>query len=335
MRLPTDLKNKKILVVDDDPDLLNFVTATLQTQDYQIKQADSGHAALECLQTWKPDLVILDINMPVLNGLETLKKIKNTDFFTAIIFLTAESKTEQVIIGLDAGADDYMCKPFSPNELLARVRAQLRIKDLTDQLQIANEKLQALVEIDDLTGLFNMRNIYSKLEYEIKRAQRFSRYVAVVMLDMDHFKNVNDTNDHLFGSFVLKEVGGIIKRSIRDTDIGARYGGDEFIIILTETNLEGVNIFCERLRSSIENFEFNNGENKMHLTSSIGFAISKPKSQFLDSRSLVKWADKALYESKANGRNQVSSYDLSLKEDDFDQDIAFVSHKADAFKKRA
>lgn len=333
MRLPVDLKNKKVMVVDDDLDLLSFVTATLEFEGYQVEQAQSGKEALEILQNWKPDLVILDVNMPVLNGLETLKKIKNTDYFTAIIFLTAESKTEQVIVGLDAGADDYMAKPFSPNELLARVRAQLRIKDLTDQLQIANEKLQALVEIDDLTGLANMRNMYSKLDYEIKRAQRYSRHIAVVMMDMDHFKSVNDTNDHLFGSFVLKEVGGIIKKSIRDTDIGARYGGDEFIIILTETDNDGVRTFCERLRQTIEKHTFTNGESTMKLTSSIGYAIARPVNQILDARALVKWADKALYDSKASGRNKVSSYDLTSGQ--ISEDDKFVSHKVDAFKKGA
>lgn len=335
MRLPIDYSKKKILVVDDDLDLLTFVTATLETQGYQIKQAQSGQEALECLQGWRPDLVILDINMPVLNGIETLRKIKSADYFTAIIFLTAESRTEQIITGLDAGADDYMSKPFSPNELLARVRAQLRIKDLTDQLQIANEKLQALVEIDDLTGLYNMRNIYSKLDYEIKRAQRYDRHVAVIMMDMDFFKRVNDTNDHLFGSFVLKEVGGIIRRTIRDTDIGARYGGDEFILILSETNIEGVKIFCERLRSTIENYEFNNGESKMKLTASIGFAIAQPKNKILDARMLVKWADRALYDSKTKGRNQVSFYDLSNPNEKIEDDPKFVSHKVAAFKKGA
>ncbi len=334
MRLPVDLTNKKILVVDDDTDLLTFVTATLEVQGYQVRQAKSGQDAIDSLQSWHPDLVILDVNMPGLSGFETLKKIKSSDFFTAIIFLTAESKTEQVIIGLDAGADDYMCKPFSPNELLARVRAQLRIKDLTDQLKIANGKLQALVEIDDLTGLYNMRNIYSKLDYEIKRSQRYSRYIAVVMMDMDKFKSVNDTNDHLFGSFVLKEVGGIIKRSIRDTDIGARYGGDEFIIILTETDIEGVGIFCERLRKNIEDYEFDNGESKMKLTASLGFAIAKPVNQILDARTLVKFADKALYDSKNGGRNQVSNYDLTSMSEGLDTE-EFSSHKIDAFKKGA
>lgn len=335
MRLPVDFKNKKVLVVDDDVELLTFVSATLLSQGFLVKQAQSGNEAIELLQTWTPDLVILDVNMPGLNGLETLKKIKSTDFFTAIIFLTADSKTEQVIIGLDAGADDYMTKPFSPNELLARVRAQLRIKDLTDQLQIANEKLQALVEIDDLTGLFNMRNIYMKLDYEIKRAQRYQRHIAVVMMDMDHFKTVNDQNDHLFGSFVLKEVGGIIRHSIRDTDIGARYGGDEFIIILTETDNEGVKIFCERLRQKIANYEFDNGESKMKLTSSIGYAIAKPVNQTLDTQEIVKAADKALYDAKSEGRNRVSSIDLTNQNHEDLNGDKFISHKAAAFKKRA
>lgn len=334
MKLKTEFKNKKILVVDDDQDLLAFVSATLNLQGYQVKQAQSGNEALKLIQGWKPDLVILDVNMPGLNGLETLKRIKSTHFYTATIFLTAESKTEQVIIGLDAGADDYMCKPFSPNELLARVRAQLRIKDLTDQLHIANEKLQALVEIDDLTGLYNMRNIYSKLDYEIKRAQRYSRNIAVVMMDLDNFKNVNDLNDHLFGSFALKEVGKLIKTSIRDTDIGARYGGDEFIIILTETDNAGVNTFCERLRKTIADYEFNNGESKMRLTSSLGYAIAKPVNQTLDARSLVKWADRALYDAKSRGRNKVCHYDLSSPMELVD-DGKFISHKADTFKKGA
>lgn len=333
MRLPADLRLKKILVVDDDIDLLNFAIATLEFDGYQVQTAESGSKALDLLVHWKPDLIILDVNMPDSNGLEIIKSIKSVDCFVATIFLTADSKTEQVIQGLDAGADDYMCKPFSPNELLARVRTQLRIKDLTDQLQLANQKLQALVEIDDLTGLANMRNMYSKLDYEIKRAQRYSRHIAVVMMDMDHFKSVNDTNDHLFGSFVLKEVGAIIKKSIRDTDIGARYGGDEFIIILTETDNDGVKSFCERLRQSIESHVFTSGDSTMKLTSSLGYSLARPVNQTLDARSLVKWADKALYDSKSQGRNRVSCYDLTQMNTLVDDQ--FVSHKVEAFKKGA
>lgn len=303
-------KDKKILIVDDDQDLQTFVAATLKASGYEVQSAYSGEEALSLIHKWHPDLVILDMNMPGINGLETLKALKKQKQYVAVIFLTADSKTEQVIKGLDAGADDYMPKPFSPNELLARVRAQMRIKDLTDRLSVANKKLQALVDIDDLTGLYNMRNLYDKLEFEIKRARRYKRQVGVVMMDMDKFKSVNDSNDHLFGSFVLKQVGGIIRANIRDTDIGARYGGDEFILILTETNAQGATIFAERLRESIEAFDFNNGEFSMKLTSSIGLALSDPHDLTLTGRQLVKHADKALYDSKKGGRNQVTVCNL-------------------------
>lgn len=302
--------NKKILIVDDDQDLQMFVSATLAASGYDVQSAYSGEEALSLIHKWHPDLVILDMNMPGINGLETLKVLKEQKQYVAVIFLTADSSTERVIQGLDAGADDYMPKPFSPNELLARVRAQLRIKELTDRLSEANKKLQALVDIDDLTGLYNMRNLYDKLEFEMKRARRYKRQVGVVMMDMDNFKNVNDGHDHLFGSFVLKEVGGIIRANIRDTDIGARYGGDEFILILTETNAQGATIFAERLRENIEEFNFDNGDYAMRLTSSIGLALSDPHDMELTGRDLVKWADQALYDSKEAGRNRVTVHNL-------------------------
>lgn len=307
-------KEKKILIVDDDHDLQNFVRATLHASGYQTESAYSGEEALKLIQKWHPDLVILDMNMPGINGFETLKSLKQQRQYVAVIFLTADSKTEQIIAGLDAGADDYMPKPFSPNELMARVRTQLRIKDLTDSLSVANKKLQALVDIDDLTGLYNMRNLYDKLDFEIKRARRYKRQVAVVMMDMDRFKRVNDGNDHLFGSFVLKQVGGIIRANIRDTDIGARYGGDEFLMILTETSSEGASIFAERIRASIEAFNFDNGEFSMRLTTSLGLALSDPEDEKLTSRQLVKIADKALYESKEGGRNRYTLIDLKNNE---------------------
>src|SRR5690606_31562220 len=131
---------------------------------------------------------------------------------------------------------DYIPKPFVPLEFLARVRTQLRIKDLHDQLRLMNEKLKELVDTDDLTGLFNMRSLYQKLDVELARARRYQRQVGVVMMDMDYFKSVNDGHDHLFGSYVLSQVGAIIRKTIRTTDIAARYGGDEFLIVLTEIN---------------------------------------------------------------------------------------------------
>ncbi|MEO0337080.1 MAG: GGDEF domain-containing protein, partial [Pseudomonadota bacterium] len=132
--------------------------------------------------------------------------------------------------------------------------------------------------------------MYDRIEFELKRAKRFHRPVACIMMDMDHFKSVNDFNDHLFGSFVLGEVGKIIRTNMREIDFAARYGGDEFLLVLTETNVDGVKVFCERLRKAVESYEFNNGVNKMKLTSSMGFAITDGQ-QGVSAKELVRRAD--------------------------------------------
>ena len=173
-----------------------------------------------------------------------------------------------------------------------------------------NEKLQQLVDIDDLTELFNMRSIYQKIEGEIGRSRRHNRHIGVVMMDMDDFKRVNDGNDHLFGSYVLSDVGRIIRETMRQGDFAARYGGDEFLIVLTDTNIEGATRFSERLRSRIANQVFQNKNQTIRLTASMGFALLDPSLMEIDARSLVRCADNALYESKRTGKNCVSAYDM-------------------------
>lgn len=298
-----EAKERRLLVVDDDPDSLEIISEALSWEGYQVKTAASGPEALELLQDWRPDLVLLDVNMPGVSGVQTLKDLRQREKYVSVMFISGNSSTEAVISGLDSGADDYIPKPFDPLELLARVRTQLRIKDLNDQLRVANEKLKELVDTDDLTGLFNMRSVYQRLESEMERARRFGRQVCVVMMDMDHFKSVNDGHDHLFGSFVLSEVGAIVKQCIRSIDLGARYGGDEFLIVLTETNAEGAMHFCERLRKEITGKLFKSGKDEMKLTCSIGFAITAPGDNITDARGLVRTADHALYEAKRSGRN--------------------------------
>lgn len=307
-------QERKLLIVDDDPDSLEIISEALRWEGYQISTAENGPDALSSLQTHSPDLVILDVNMPGMNGIETLKDLRQRENYVSVMFISGNSSTEAVIDGLDAGADDYIAKPFDPLELLARVRTQLRIKDLNDQLRAANEKLKELVDIDDLTGLYNMRSVYQRLEYELERGRRFGRQVCVVMMDMDFFKSVNDGHDHLFGSFVLSEVGRIIKKNIRNIDIGARYGGDEFLLVLTEVNKEGALVFCERLRKSISTYLFKSGEDEIHLTASIGFAITSREDKSTDARSLVRSADNALYEAKRAGRNCVRYLQIPVTE---------------------
>ena len=308
------VKTQKVLIVDDDPQISMLMTAILDACGFELAQASNGDEALQKMKDFKPHLVLLDINMPGLSGLETLEIVRQQELYTSVVLVSGNSDTEDVIKGLDSGADDYICKPFNPHELVARVKTQLRIKTLTDDLSEANQKLQALVDIDDLTGLYNMRGTFERIELEISRNRRFNSGICAIMLDMDHFKRVNDDHDHLFGSFVLKEVGGIIKDGIRDVDFGVRYGGDEFMVVLTGTDYSGAMKYAERLRSSIESYDFNNGEHRMDLTTSIGLAVLKPDANtVLTAKELVQWADRALYESKETGRNQVKGFDLNKK----------------------
>jgi diguanylate cyclase (GGDEF)-like protein len=231
--------------------------------------------------------------------------------YVAVILVSANSDNQDVIRGLDAGADDYICKPYDPRVLMARARAQLRIKDLNDELFRANQKLQNLVDIDDLTGLFNMRSIYQRLDGALDEGRRQGSSVCVIMMDMDYFKRVNDDHDHLFGSFVLSKVGELVKESIRRSDFAARYGGDEFLVVLTNVNLSIATMIAERLREHIQNFTFVSGPDSIRLTSSLGFAISKPGDNRVDAKTLVRIADRALYKAKEAGRNQVVATDLS------------------------
>lgn len=316
MRKNVKNHQRQVFVVDDDPDSVIMVKSALEWEGYEVQTASSGEEAVERLKSWSPHLILLDINMPGFNGLETLKFLRSKPEYVSTIFVSGQSKPSDVIKGLDSGADDYVTKPFDIKELMARVRAQLRIKDLQDELKLANEKLKLQVEVDDLTGLFNMRSLYSRLDHELERARRYSRSVAVVMMDMDNFKNVNDEHDHLFGSFVLSEVGRLIRENIRKVDFGARYGGDEFLMVLTEIDLNGAKLFTERLRKTIENFEFKNDKHSRRITSSLGFAITRAEGSKIDARSLVRIADRALYDAKEGGRNCVSFVDMAKSEKD-------------------
>lgn len=301
-------QKRKILAVDDDAQSLELIKKALQWEGYQIETASSGSTALQKISEWEPHLVLLDVNMPGLNGLEILAFLRNSKEYVSTLFVSGRSCTEDVVRGLDSGADDYICKPYQPIELLSRIRCQLRIKDIRDELAHANSRLKVLIEIDDLTGLFNMRSLYQKLDYEIDRASRYGRAVSVAMLDMDFFKSVNDECDHLFGSFVLSEVGGVIRDTIRKVDFAARYGGDEFLVVLTETDFSGAKTFCDRICKAISDHVFKNENYTRKLTVSIGFSVIMPGEKTIDARTLVRHADHALYVAKEKGRNRVEHY---------------------------
>jgi len=304
----------KILVVDDDPAISKLVRMALESESYQVLVANSGKEAIKEMSDWRPHLVLLDVSMPGLNGIDTLKYLRAYDEYVSTLFVSGKSDVDDVVRGLDAGADDYIRKPFDAKELLSRVRTQLRIKQLNDKLKSANEKLKELVEKDDLTGLYNMRSLYDR--------RRFNRSVSVIMMDMDYFKNVNDSHDHLFGSFVLQEVGSIIRENIRNVDFGARYGGDEFLIVLVEIGVEEAKLFAERLKTIIKKYEFKQGEHSSYQTVSIGMAVTEKKNSTVDARSLVRYADHALYKAKDQGRNCVVVFDLAERKGELDEPMA-------------
>jgi diguanylate cyclase (GGDEF)-like protein len=304
-----DPKQRPILVLDEDPTTLELLAEPLRWEGYEVHGFTSACEASEALNSARPQLVILDPDFAEGNGFNFVNNLFLSTQKVPVMVVSTNPTTEKIAQYLDLGAADFINCPFVPAEFLARVRTQLRIRDMQEELMETNSKLQEMVEIDDLTGLFNTRSLYQKLEFEIERAQRFSRDVTVIMIDMDRFKTVNDSHDHLFGSFVLSEVGKIIRQNTRTVDIPARYGGDEFLIVLSETPLSGVEYFCEKLRNRVEQHTFSSGPDSIKLTLSIGFATyqGEPKVA-ITAKELVRRADAALYEAKHQGRNRVVSY---------------------------
>lgn len=304
------IASRRVLLVDDDPANLNLLQEILVREACEVRTAESGDIAIKILSEWPAALVVLDQDMPGMTGLETLKIIKKKFKDCDVMFVSAHTNPRMVSQALELGADDYLRKPFAIIELVSRVHVRFRIRDLREELRIANQKLADLSITDDLTGLYNMRSIYERIDYEIKRANRSGRFVASIMLDMDHFKSVNDGHDHLFGSFVIKEMGRLLAKTLRETDFAARYGGDEFLIVLTETDEQGVITFCNRLCEKVRSHVFKDGNDEIKLTLSLGYAIGSPAFTY-NARDIVRTADHALYESKEKGRNQVNGFSPS------------------------
>lgn len=299
-----NIPKRRILVVEDEVPIMELIRESLEGAGYEVHTANSAQEALNAIRTIQPNLVLTDQDMPGFTGLEMLRELRGQLNYVSVIFVSGRADITMVTKALRAGADDYIRKPFLFDELLARVEACLRTHDLHEELLVANQKLQDTVERDYLTGLFNMRSMYDRIDGELKRAIRYNRKLACVMIDMDHFKSVNDGNDHLFGSFVLKEVGAIIKQTMRDSDFAARYGGDEFLVVLTDTDGPGAKVFCERLREKVLKHTFSDGRSQIRLTMSLGCAVGDAKNS-IDARQLVRKADHALYRAKEAGRNRV------------------------------
>jgi diguanylate cyclase (GGDEF)-like protein len=297
----------RILVVDDSPDNLEVLSTRLRFRGYEVETASRGTEAIEQITKSPPDLVLLDVMMPDLDGYEVTRRVKNDAAlpFIPIILVTARDSTQDKVTGLDAGADDYLTKPINFPELEARVRSMLRIKELQDELEVKNKELEQLSISDGLTGLFNHRHIQEVVHEEYERARRTGEPLSVIMLDFDHFKRVNDAYGHQVGDRVLQEMAEILRKTAREIDKLGRYGGEEFIAVLPETDPENATVFAERVRERVERHPFAVGRAEpLHLTVSAGTA-TYPYPGVYNPRTLVQRADQALYAAKAAGRNCV------------------------------
>ncbi len=315
-RIPTaaELAGRRILLVDDDDAIRRFMQTALG-RTYIYAEAADGAQALAVAHDVQPDLVICDVEMPNMTGIEFCRVFKSLERFamTPVIMMTAREGTSLKVASLDLGADDYLVKPVDPLELGARVRSMLRLKVLQDglvaanaHLQDLNEKLKEISITDALTGIYNRGSFDKRLAYEFERARRYKTPLACVLIDVDHFKKVNDSYGHPVGDLLLRELAQLLSSGLRTVDVLARYGGEELAALLPQTTLEDAVLAAERLRRSVEKASFSNGEVTVHCTVSIGVA-GFPRPQVNTPEDLVRSTDEALYRAKQKGRNRVVS----------------------------
>ena len=297
----------KILIAEDDPVSRRLLQATLVKWSYDVVVAHDGVETWEALQDKDaPKLAILDWMMPGMDGVEICRKIRQRKEtpYTYIILLTTKSEKEDIIKGMNAGADDYITKPFVPQELKVRLRAGRRIIELQTALLETQEALRIQATHDSLTGLWNRAMTLNALYRELSRAEREKISVSVIMADIDYFKQINDTYGHMAGDAVLREVAQRIRSSERPYDVVGRYGGEEFLTVLSRCDEQSALKVAERIRRKISEKPIDISEGMIPVTISLGVA-TRGEGQRIDADTLVQVADDALYRAKENGRNRV------------------------------
>ncbi len=301
----------RILVAEDNAVYRKLLEKTLNKAGYEAVIVENGSQALDIFKNTFFPMVITDWTMPKMNGIKLCQAIRSlpTSGYIYIIFLTAKVEKDEIIAALEAGADDYLTKPFSHAELTARLNTGQRILALERSLKEANEEIRILSITDPLTKCFNRGYAMNRIPEETTRAARYRRHLSLIMFDIDHFKKVNDTYGHLAGDAVLKGVVESVKKGIRDdVDWIARYGGEEFVIVLPETDSAGAWVAAERLRRMVkENVIEADGE-YIWVTASFGIAFFDPSTdKQITAQELMKEADTYLYEAKDAGRNTVKA----------------------------
>jgi two-component system, cell cycle response regulator len=305
----------KILVVDDSRTQLDWLVQVLEREGYSVATASGGKEAIRKVRTEPPDLILLDMILPDMDGLEVARIVKKLpdDQFIPVIVLSVKADIDTKVAGLRIGADDFLAKPFAEAEILARCAAMLRIKNLQEKLRDAQRRLEEQSITDALTGLKNRRFFDERLHEEFRRAQRYGDYLSLIMIDLDHFKAVNDKYGHPAGDGVLRDAAGLIRASIRDPDICCRYGGEEFAVILPKTHMSGALAVAERVWRELGAKEYpmpaaqGGAPAHVRVTASLGVAFY-PSKDISSGEFLLRFADQALYQAKRAGRNTICLY---------------------------
>ena len=300
----------KILIAEDDNVTRHILEKSVTEMDFEVVSCENGHDAWKILQSENaPHLLILDWMMPGLDGLEICRRVRERagEQYTFIMLLTSKGEQDDFVKGMEAGADDYVVKPFNHNDLRVRLKAGRRIVELNEELLYVRDNLEKQATHDKLTGLYNRHFMVEILEKEFSRALRHQSDLSCLLLDLDNFKDVNDTFGHTFGDLVLREFSAGLEQNIRKSDISIRYGGEEFMVLLPNTGIAGAQNIAEKIRATCEKKRYDDGHNSTTVTVSIGIASIK-QHQLIDDKEIVACADKALYRSKAEGRNRITVY---------------------------
>ncbi len=308
MALPVGPKAPRLLVVDDEPSILDLLRRRLETLGCEVMTLPGGTEVLKTAREHMPDLILLDVMMPDLDGFSACQQLKEDPVVRDIpvVLLTARSEVESRIKGLEIGAHDYIPKPFDATELIARVRAALRVKFLQDELKAANRMLEQLATNDPLTDLPNRRTFDEQFFLEVERARRSGQVLSVIMIDLDRFKQINDTHGHQVGDEVLRQIGRILSGRPRRTDVVARYGGEEFVWVLPGAGSDDAVEVAEWLRRKVSEVAVETAQGQIALTVTAGVSMYDPANHGpVAATMLLETADQALLQAKAAGRNRV------------------------------
>jgi two-component system, cell cycle response regulator len=302
---PERSKSLTVLIAEDDAMFRRLLERQLQSWGFQVIAVKDGEEGWKIIQqSDAPDLLILDWMMPGVDGVELCRRVRaqERDRYPYVLLLTGKDEKQDVIDGLNSGADDYLTKPFDIGELRARLRAGKRIISLQQQLIQAREALRFEATHDALTGVWSRGATLHLLGNEMQRGIRANSSTGILMVDLDHFKNVNDTYGHLIGDEVLKEAANRISQAVRSYDFVGRYGGEEFLAILANCTLDDLRMVAERIRAAVADLPIATRTASVKATVSIGAVVTSRAAHELES---LAAADSALYQAKRSGRNRV------------------------------